>query len=177
VLVASLRHRELAPGAGGIGRRTAACAATCQAQQVRPAATDPALSGAAPDAIANALLRLACHTVRPAQKDEIAMFSWKKFTAGLAERRTGWRTTVRIPATVRTAAGRQSPIGIEDLTLSGFRAVIPVDVAAGERLLVSLPVARALHATVVWRDGDRVGCRFATPLGESSFAALVRACV
>jgi hypothetical protein len=101
---------------------------------------------------------------------------WKKISAALAERRTDWRTTVHIPAAVRTSRGRQSSIGIEDLTLAGFRAVMPFEVEAGERLLVNLPVARSLHATVVWREGETVGCRFATPLGESAFSALVRAC-
>jgi hypothetical protein len=105
------------------------------------------------------------------------MFSWKKLKGPPKDRRTDWRTSVNIPAMISTSDGSQAPTIVQDLTLDGFRAVIPIGVHQGEILRIRLPTELALSAVVIWTDGDLVGCKFAAPIQTRTFAALVRACV
>ena len=97
-------------------------------------------------------------------------FGRKVKPAGYA--RSGERLAVTIPATARLPAGERLPIMIEDLSLSGFRAAIPLALQAGMLLRIGLPTGRSPHAIVVRTEGDRVGCQFLAPLDPAELSVL-----
>ena len=86
--------------------------------------------------------------------------------------RTGARLPVEITATARLPAGEPVQIRINDLSISGFRAAIPLALKPGMLLRIGLPTGRSPHATVVRNDGDSVGCAFVAPLDPEDLELL-----
>ncbi len=87
--------------------------------------------------------------------------------------RTGERIAVEIFATARLPAGEPVAIKIDDLSLSGFRAVVPLALKPGMLLRVGLPNGRSPHAIVVRSEGEKVGCAFMAPLEPVELNALL----
>lgn len=87
--------------------------------------------------------------------------------------RTGERLPVEILATARQPAGAPVAITINDLSMSGFRATIPLAVTPGMLLRIGLPTGRSPHAMVVRTDGDSVGCSFMAPLEPGELKLLM----
>ena len=86
--------------------------------------------------------------------------------------RTGERLAVQIRATARLPDGEPVPITIEDLSISGFRAQIPLKLQPGTLLRIGLPTGRSPHALVVRTVGESFGCAFMGPLDPEEHALL-----
>ncbi len=78
--------------------------------------------------------------------------------------RTGERLPVEISATARLPAGEPVTITIDDLSLGGFRATVPLPLKPGMLLRIGLPTGRSPHAIVVRSEGESIGCAFTAPL-------------
>ena len=86
--------------------------------------------------------------------------------------RTGERLAVQIPATARLPDGAPVPILIRDLSISGFRAEIPLKLQPGTLLRIGLPTGRSPHALVVRAVDDGFGCAFIGALDAEEHALL-----
>lgn len=86
--------------------------------------------------------------------------------------RTGERLAVQIPATARLPDGAPVPITIQDLSISGFRAKIPLKLQPGMLLRIGLPTGRSPHALVVRALDESFGCAFMGPLDPAEHAFL-----
>jgi hypothetical protein len=98
----------------------------------------------------------------------------KKATAAWEARETrhGERQLMQLHVTARLPAGDPVTIIIENLSISGFRAIIPLELKKGTLLRVSLPGGRSPHARVVRTEKGRVGCVFLAPLQTSEVRML-----
>ena len=65
-------------------------------------------------------------------------------------------------------------VEVTDLSLEGLRLTSPVPVLPGTHIWLKLPLLACREATVVWCDGERIGCEFADPLHPMMFETLTR---
>jgi hypothetical protein len=77
------------------------------------------------------------------------------------EDRSGPRTRLMIPATLRASGGRAFQSVVHDLSISGFSAASINRMHEGQLCWLTLPGLEALQAQVVWWDNCIVGCAFA----------------
>ena len=84
---------------------------------------------------------------------------------GVIDPRQAARSPVLLSAMVRLPAGDSVEATILDLSAIGFRAKVPLALAEGSLLRVSLPIGKMPHARVIWIGEDCVGCEFIAPLG------------
>jgi len=91
----------------------------------------------------------------------------------VSDPRSGDRQAVVVQATARLLVGEAVPITIENLSSSGFRAAIPLDLKPGMLLRIGLPTGRSPHAIVARVDGDQYGCAFTAPLDPEDLELLV----
>jgi len=82
------------------------------------------------------------------------------------EPRTADRSPVMLSAMVRLPVGEPVEVTIKDLSVTGFRANIPLELNEGSLLRVGLPIGKMPHARVVWLEEELVGCEFIAPLAE-----------
>lgn len=76
------------------------------------------------------------------------------------EDRSGARTKLMIPATLRASGGRAFQSVVHDLSISGFSAASINRMHDGQLCWLTLPGLEALQAEVVWWDNCIVGCAF-----------------
>ncbi len=87
------------------------------------------------------------------------------------------REIARHPVIVRRAKvrghGRQ-PVEAElvDLSIYGCRLAVNADYKIDERLWLRFEGDNPVAATIVWAEGDILGCRFDEPLDRSLFRTL-----
>ncbi|GAA4773977.1 hypothetical protein GCM10023219_21690 [Stakelama sediminis] len=62
---------------------------------------------------------------------------------------------------------------LADISIYGCRITCTRKVEAGERLWLRLAGGMPVAATVIWRDEDRMGCRFDEPIERQLMRALV----
>lgn len=91
-----------------------------------------------------------------------------------SEARAGERYSIAVPASVRLPAGERLPVQIEDLSASGFRALVHGRLPQpGMLLRVSLPTGRSPHARIIWVENDRIGCAFLANLDPDDLALIM----
>lgn len=78
----------------------------------------------------------------------------------LAEQRGAEREDVFFRTRCSTAAQRNVPIQIVNISATGFMARTEGDFAIGDDIVVKMPVAGEIQATVRWALGGRVGAQF-----------------
>jgi hypothetical protein len=76
------------------------------------------------------------------------------------EDRSGPRTRLIIPATLRASGGRALQSVVHDLSISGFSASSINRMHAGQLCWLTLPGLESLQSEVVWWDNCIVGCAF-----------------
>lgn len=76
------------------------------------------------------------------------------------EDRSGPRTRLSIPATLRASGGRAFQSVVHDLSISGFSAASINRMHEGQLCWLTLPGLESLQAEVVWWDNCIVGCAF-----------------
>ena len=91
----------------------------------------------------------------------------------LVEHRAAERHRVRLmSATVRERGGRASQALLHDLSIYGCRLACRTRHEQGTRLWLGLRNDESVPATVVWNDGDFLGCRFDAPIARTLVRAL-----
>lgn len=91
------------------------------------------------------------HETRKAERAETAI------AAGLRQRGTGAVVAIRII----------------DMSTSGFRAAVQIDVMPGTEVWLKLPGLESLPSRVVWMKDYSMGCEFARPLHPAVLANLL----
>lgn len=87
-----------------------------------------------------------------------------------AERRRSPRRAGRARGVLNTDPRDAVAVLIHDLSQHGFRATVPLDLAVGDEVRLALGWPKPFAATVVWRDGQRYGCEFRTPISAVAVA-------
>lgn len=88
------------------------------------------------------------------------------------------REVVRHPvllqkATVRRHSKQPIEARLVDLSVYGCRVLLDGSFKVGDRLWVRLAESNPIAATAVWREGDRLGCKFDEILDRSLFKQLI----
>ncbi|HEU0044339.1 PilZ domain-containing protein [Sphingomonas sp.] len=100
---------------------------------------------------------------------------WQLDTAEAIElRRAGRHTVVVSRATVRGQGQSAADATLLDVSVYGCRIAALGEHAAGDRLWLRLDGGWPIPATVVWADGERMGCRFDQPIAGSTMRDLTR---
>lgn len=85
-------------------------------------------------------------------------------TSGFHELRKAERSEVSMGAGLRRPGAKKVRVDLLDISTNGFRMesfdTFPVE----SHVWLTLPGLEAQCARVAWRQGDEVGCEFATPL-------------
>lgn len=76
------------------------------------------------------------------------------------EDRSGPRTKLSIPATLRASGGRPFQTVLHDLSISGFSAASINRMHDSQMCWLTIPGLEALQAEVVWWENCIVGCAF-----------------
>ena len=93
-----------------------------------------------------------------------------------AEQRRAGRQLVAVDrATVRGHGETAQDARLLDLSIYGCRLASSGEHAAGDRLWLRLDGGWPIPATVVWFDGERLGCRFDHPIASNVMRDLTRA--
>lgn len=82
------------------------------------------------------------------------------YSQAAQEDRSGPRTRLMIPATLRASGGRAFQSVVHDLSISGFSASSINRMHVGQLCWLTLPGLESLQAEVVWWDSCIVGCAF-----------------
>jgi PilZ domain len=95
----------------------------------------------------------------------------------VAPARIEQREVVRHPvllqrATVRRHSKAQQEARLVDLSIYGCRLLTDATFKLGDRLWVRFSGGNPICATAVWREGDRLGCRFDEALDRVLFREL-----
>jgi hypothetical protein len=94
-------------------------------------------------------------------------------TAPSAEHRLVPRLPVSAEAALRRQGESAIAVSLTDISTHGFRVEAAAAYRTGRNVWLKLPGIEALFARVVWSDGSRFGCQFATPLHPSVVDRLV----
>ena len=81
------------------------------------------------------------------------------------------RRMLHLEARGATAAGEATDVVIHNISLDGLLLESPTALEPGESIVIDLPEAGAVGASVVWTSGDLFGCRFDHPLSPAVHAA------
>lgn len=96
-------------------------------------------------------------------------------TEAPAEQRRAERHEVAVSrASVRGMGRTPADAVLLDISIYGCRIATGAEHPAGERLWLRLDGSWPIPTTVVWSDGDRMGCRFDQPIAGSMMRDLVR---
>ena len=88
------------------------------------------------------------------------------------------REVVRHPvllqkASVRKHSKQPTEACLVDLSVYGCRVLLAGSFKVGDRLWLRLAESNPIGATAVWREGDRLGCKFDEMLDRSLFRQLI----
>ncbi|MBB5711535.1 PilZ domain-containing protein [Sphingomonas xinjiangensis] len=98
---------------------------------------------------------------------------YRAVTPALVEQRGEPRHRVLVtPATVRAHGDEADEATLRDLSVYGCRLSCPAEYPQGERLWLRFNGSMPIAASVVWNDGEQVGCRFDAPIERSLMRAL-----
>ncbi len=92
--------------------------------------------------------------------------------AGRAGVERAARRTLHLEARGATAAGEATDVVIQNISLDGLLLESPLALEPGETILIDLPEAGTIEASVVWTSGDLFGCRFAQSLSPAALAGV-----
>lgn len=98
-------------------------------------------------------------------------------TTATEQRRSDRHMVVVTRATVRAHGEPAADATLLDLSIYGCRITALGEHAAGDRLWLRLDGGWPIPATVVWSDGERLGCRFDQPIAGSMMRELTRALI
>lgn len=91
----------------------------------------------------------------------------------LVEQRSEPRHRILVSrATVRKQGDAPIEATLRDLSVYGCRLACASEHPEGERLWLRLQGNLPVAATVVWNDGDHIGCRFDAPIERSLMRSL-----
>lgn len=100
---------------------------------------------------------------------------WQLHASDSAEhRRAGRHAIVVSRASVRGMGEQPADATLIDLSIYGCRIATACVHGAGDRLWLRLDGGWPIPATVVWADGERLGCRFDQPIAGSVVRELTR---
>ncbi|MBO9711373.1 PilZ domain-containing protein [Sphingomonas sp.] len=77
-------------------------------------------------------------------------------------------------ATVQRRGGRATSAQLHDVSVYGCRLICRARHDEGTNLWLSFEGEVAVPATVVWNDGEQIGCRFAEPISRELMRELTR---
>lgn len=83
------------------------------------------------------------------------------------QRATPRRTILVTSATVKKRDDEATRAMLHDLSVYGCRLACRTAHEEGTQLWLSLREGTPIAATVVWNDGDHIGCRFEKPIERS----------
>jgi len=86
-------------------------------------------------------------------------------------RRSFVRLHLSLEVSGRTISGETTSVLIHNLSASGLLMETPAKLSLGGKLMVGLPEAGDVMATVVWQSDDLFGCRFDEPLSRAALGA------
>lgn len=81
------------------------------------------------------------------------------------------RVRMRLEAPGSLEQGEGTTVVIHNLSASGMLIETASDLDVGQHIMVALPEAPDVSATVVWRSGALAGCRFDQPLPRRALSA------
>jgi transcriptional regulator with XRE-family HTH domain len=86
-------------------------------------------------------------------------------------RRGSARVRLNLNVTATSAGGEETPALVHDLSSSGLLIETAAKLSLGNKLVVALPEADDVEATIVWQSEALFGCRFDKPLGQAALGA------
>ena len=99
---------------------------------------------------------------------------YKKVAPARLEQREVMRHPVLLQkATIRRHSKQATEALLVDLSVYGCRVLLHGSFKVGDRLWVRLADSSPIGATAVWREGDRLGCKFDEILDRSLFKQLI----
>ncbi len=96
-----------------------------------------------------------------------------RYAIAAQEDRSAPRVALNLSATLRPSGEHAFATVVTDLSLSGFSAVAVNGMRPGNLCWLNIGSCKGLQAEVMWNDGTRVGCAFATLLNPAVFDAIV----
>lgn len=100
---------------------------------------------------------------------------WQVHARGSTDQRRAGRHAITVSRASVRGMGEQ-PVDAElvDISIYGCRVAVTGVHETGERLWLRLDGGWPIPATVMWTDGDRLGCRFDQPIAGSVVRELTR---
>ena len=87
------------------------------------------------------------------------------------ERRRTARRQLRLVSEGIIPTSTSARVVIRDLSTAGLLVESSAPLSVGEQMVVSLPEAGAVEATVMWDSGRYFGCKFRKPISEAAVSA------
>jgi hypothetical protein len=88
-------------------------------------------------------------------------FNFKdRYASAAQEDRSGHRTRISIPVSLRPSGSRAFQTVVNDLSISGFSAMAINRLHEGTLCWLTLPKLESMQAKVVWWNNGLVGCAF-----------------
>lgn len=101
---------------------------------------------------------------------------YRAVAPALVEQRSEPRHRILVTsATVRAHGGEPDEATLRDLSVYGCRITCSAGYPEGERLWLRFNGSMPVAASVVWNDGEQVGCRFDAPIERSLMRSLTLA--
>ena len=98
---------------------------------------------------------------------------YRAVTPARVEQRSAPRHRVTLTQALLGARGDPpAEATLHDLSVYGCRLACAASHSEGERLSLRIGEAAPIAATVVWNDGDHLGCRFDAPIPRSMVRSL-----
>lgn len=94
------------------------------------------------------------------------------YRSAAQEDRCGVRVPVNMSAKLRPSGTSGFEVTVYDISISGFSCNAVTGMRPGSLCWLSLGGLTGLQAEVVWNDGARVGCAFASLINQAVFDRL-----
>lgn len=91
---------------------------------------------------------------------EARAFGFDTPIGGGGDHRRQERVPVKMIAKLRDRVGNKYDVHVLDMSVTGFRAEAHYSLDPGAIIWLTIPGMQGLEATVAWRKGVVVGCRF-----------------
>ncbi|THD38184.1 MAG: PilZ domain-containing protein [Sphingomonas sp.] len=101
-------------------------------------------------------------------------FGFDAPAGGMNDHRRQQRVGMASVAKLRDRASNKYDVHLLDLSITGFRAEAHYSLDAGSIVWLTMPGLQGLEATVAWRRGTVIGCRFRQPLYPAVFDHIVK---
>lgn len=97
---------------------------------------------------------------------------YRRVEPALVEQRAAPRRPILLSPAVTVSKRKGAPVEatLRDLSVYGCRLACRASQGEGQAVLLQLGVSEPVSATVIWNDGEHIGCRFDAPIAR----ALVR---